>query len=349
MAIDSVIERRSGQEATADVLRGLEYKRLFQVAFTEYTTPHFCFGAHDPDTEIQVPLIGAAHPDNSLAICNNVHPALADGADLVYNVAISYSTIIGEPGDPGENPLAEPAQATWSYRSEDEEYLLSEKIDLSQFGENSQIPPGTIMYPDGRFAVVKSNLKPHDPSVKRRVSTQILLVRFNAREFQPQFLGQYINTVNKREFTILRHLHVPVTFAAATVLLEDVTADLTERAGIRYWAVTLSLAFRPYQFHGQYTALNDQTTMLSISGWDQLRESWGFLEFDTIDVANRIIRQIQVRGPGGALVDPQGPVPLNRFGKYWLVDPEFGRHVSEPFVHRYRPYPRADFSGIGIP
>lgn len=340
----AVTEDRLARTSKRSLFGGTEYTRIYFVEFDAETGPHFCYNAVVSDGgSIQVPDIGHAHPDNGFATVRDIAPALQEGSDRHYRVAVRYSSGVEGETPLIENPLEEPAQFRWRRESKEREYAWSWPLPQTAM---MQLPPGIALDPDtGKFPVLKSNLRPFDPSRTKQYSSDVFSVTWNSQTPVPFELRNHKDVVNESPFTIMNDTGTPLTFLGGTCLLTEVSADFLKRSDIHYWRTTIEFAFRPYQHHQQYKFLGK---LMHISGWDDLVEAWGFLAFDSPVVGTRKIKQILIGTPDGGEAEPAEPLALNISGQ-WIGAPGMGQVGAIQFVHWLRPYKRMDFNTIGMP
>jgi hypothetical protein len=193
--------------------------------------------------------------------------------------------------------------------------------------------------------VLNTALEPYDPGLVREVTRHTLTVSWNVLEFDPIAAANYADAVNDSQFNVLG---LEVATGVAKVAYNTATGPHIEGPH-EYLRRTVELHFRPFR----KVEWHDETIHL-VSGWDDTPLSMGFQQrvnkkkpngalllekalvpifIDAVDAEGHVT---------GEKVRPQEPVALDSNGKAIEDD-------SPAYVQHYKPYPRMDFNGLGLP
>lgn len=326
MAILSMKERFEKRSGKADIMRGREYVRVFVVQTDDISVgPFFVLTARDPTSGTQMPQPGEKHPDDEFALVQDVVPGQIDGSDTIYDVVVSYSTIVANI-QRAVAPLDRFPTWSWGFLTTTVPYQFD--IDGKPSENTAEVPL--------------------DPPLVRTQSIPQLTIRWNTTAFSQSLVTSRMNTINMDAFMVVGYGIPP--FQAKLVKWN---AEGSSEAGTEFFANSVTLQFK----------VNDPGWP-AVEGeprpWDTVIAQYGFSQVKI--VGNKRIRSpIMVPVPRKAtqqppgppesepeedLVQTQEPLKLDENGR-WIDDTD-----GEPLTHAFnlhRPYQSATFSNLGLP
>lgn len=311
LSVKERFEKRSGK---ADIMRGREYVRVFVVQTDDISVgPFFVLTARDPDTGDFIPQPGARHPEDGFARVQDIIPHQIDGSDTIYDVVVSYSTLVAKI-QRAVAPLDRFPTWSWGFLSTTVPYGFDSQGLKSE--NTAEVP--------------------YDPPLVRTQSIPQLTVRWNTTGFSQSLVTSRMNTVNNDAFQVVGY-----AIPAFQAKLVKWTAEGSSQAGTVFFANSATLQFK----------VNDpgwpNLEGITPKPWDQVIAQYGFTQrVSDEDIVERIPIMIPVPGSSGSdLVQTQEPLKLDFDGR-WIDDPLHPGGQESWKVHK--PYPEATFGNLGI-
>lgn len=208
-------ERNSERRQTKPTPPEYEYRatRIYQVLMSDLTdTPIMAEQASD------IPALGTVYPGDDTRRVQSVVARPSGVNRLLYIVTVDYSSRATDGANAVENPLAQPAEVTWS----------------SEQGSEPRYQDGT------GTAITNSAGESFDPTPQFEVADPVLTVAWNVSGIDPAQLVQYMNTVNSDDFF----------GPPGQARIVDFTASKAFQNNVIYWRKSIKVVFRENYSNG---------------------------------------------------------------------------------------------------
>ena len=230
MAIVSVSEVMESRSAKIDrSSRG--YKRVFQVVSNDPS---------DDALEIAqangIPVYDSVSPNHEGVFVSDIQARPKSDDGLVWEVDVSYSPPDAAGGGSGGDPVSADPVVSFSF-------MMRQQVLENAYSLGAAIPQGADRgNPTVRVVNQPGNI-PFDPPAMIEDSVLVILVTLNkgTDTFTPDYITQYMNTINALEITV-----AGVTMPPFTGWIRDIKANpTTTPTGDAYWQVQFEILYDP--------------------------------------------------------------------------------------------------------
>jgi len=164
-----------------------DYKRVYNVISTNVLTEDQALVATDTTSGFQIPAINSSHFSDTKAKTFSVSASPKDGDNKTWTVNVGWQTQLGSGSYDDEENTTDPT---------------TQRPEVS-YGHATYTKVMSKAYQDGdtygnpTLPVENTAEDPFDPPITQDSSLTIIELNYNTRSFDPDWMRQYENTINK--------------------------------------------------------------------------------------------------------------------------------------------------------